>query len=98
TVVVVHDDGQFFTVAVVPLTVIDVVPEYVFPYLVASVSRPELSDGGEIVPWPGIAVPLSVKAPQLLPEQMSEGLVPGAALLIGSLELRPNVGDPEIRY
>src|SRR6202023_1876179 len=80
-------DGQFVTVAMVPLTLIVVVPLKVAPWLVASVSSAELSVGSAIV-----------ALPQLLPAQILPGLVPGAELSILSLELRPNVGEPRIRY
>src|ERR1700730_13514273 len=100
TELVVQVDGQFVTVAtLVELsTLIVVVPEQVAPWLVASVSSAELSVGSEIVGAFGTGVPLIVALPQLFPEQILEGLVPGAALSILSLELRPNVGEPRIRY
>src|ERR1019366_10446098 len=106
TVVVVHEDGQFTTVAVVPLRVIVVTPVYALPWVVASVNSCVLLEGGAIVGAFGTAVPFSTRPPQLssvivpllLFAQMSEGLFPGAALSILSLALRPNVGEPLIRY
>ena len=71
----------------------------------ASLSSSVLFEGGEIVGAFGTAVPLNTALPQssswIVPlalfAQMSAGLVPGAALSILSLALRPNVGEPSTR-